>query len=87
MIVLNKIKYALIATFLLITSNFFSNSIDCNPSISTEKVKLILVTVDPISPTTGHAGTIVTINGTGFTATSTVSLGTTAILGSGGRCH
>ena len=79
MIVLNKIKYALIATFLLITSNFFSNSIDCNPSISTEKVKLILVTVDPISPTTGHAGTIVTINGTGFTATSTVSLGTTAI--------
>ena len=76
---LNKFKVVLSLTFLLITSTFFSNTIDLNPSISISKVKLRLVTVDPISPTTGHAGTIVTINGTGFTSTSTVSLGSFSI--------
>ena len=58
---------------------FFSNNIDSNHSISIEKVKIKLATVDPITPTTGHAGTVVTISGTGFTATSVVTLGPVSI--------
>ena len=77
--ILNTIKVTLVATFLLITSTFFSNNIDLNHSISIEKVKIKLATVDPITPTTGHAGTVVTISGTGFTATSVVTLGTVSI--------
>ena len=77
--ILNTIKVTLVATFLLITSTFFSNNIDSNHSISIEKVKIKLATVDPITPTTGHAGTVVTISGTGFTATSVVTLGTVSI--------
>jgi len=77
--VLNKFNFKLTAVFLLITNTFFSNNINFYDSVSIEKVIFRAVTVDPISPTTGHAGTIVTINGSGFTAFSIVSLGTFSI--------
>ena len=63
---------------LLLTNVLFSNNFN-NNSKSNLKHKLNILTVDPITPTTGSAGTIVTINGTSFTSTSVVQLGTIEI--------
>ena len=70
---INLLRFSILTLSLLVTNFVFSNSIENNHLI--DKISghnIVVATVDGISPTTGHAGTIVTITGTGFTSTSTV---------------
>jgi gliding motility-associated-like protein len=72
-------KVFFVFIFLLITNSGFSNGLYENLTNSTKIINFSTLTVDGISPNSGHAGTVVTITGTNFTASSVVTLGTFSI--------
>ena len=74
--ILTAFKVFSIFTFLLITNSVFSNMLKENWNYSYENIDFSILSVDGISPTSGHAGTVVTITGSGFTTTSNVLLET-----------
>ena len=68
-------KVCLIFIFLLITNSVSSKTVFDNLASNNEIANFNALIVSEISPTSGHAGTIVTITGTEFTPTSSVVLG------------
>ena len=76
---INISKVIFTFAILLISNAIFSNSIIANNNNNSVKLELSVLTVDAIAPTTGHAGTVVTITGSAFTSSSIVLLGATTI--------
>jgi gliding motility-associated-like protein len=77
--ILTLLRSFLIFSFLLITNSVSSKNLNVNISNPTEIINFNTFSVSGISPTSGHAGTVVTITGLGFTPTSTVVLGSVTI--------
>lgn len=76
---LTKYNILFVCIFLLITNSVSSNALYRNLTNSIDIENFYALSVSGIFPTSGHAGTIVTITGASFTPTSIVLLGALTI--------
>ena len=65
----------LLASILLLSNISFASSFKTSNENISKNYSLTILTVDGITPSSGHAGSVVKITGTGFTSNSVIQLG------------
>ena len=69
----------LLASILLLSNISFASSFKTSNENISKNYSLTILSVDGITPSSGHAGTVVKITGTGFTSNSVIQLGSATI--------
>ena len=69
----------LLTSILMLSNVSFASTLNYSKETSSKNISLSFTSISGVNPTSGHAGTIVKITGSGFTSTSTIQLGSATI--------
>ncbi len=69
----------LLVSIFMLSNVSFASTIENSKKTSSKYNSLSTVSISGVNPTSGHAGTIVKLSGSGFTSTSTIVLGSATI--------